>query len=375
MIPSGNENRGGAVTSHDVARLAGVSQATVSRVLRQDPKVRPETRDRVLRVLAETRYEPNAAARAFRTRRSGAIGVVVARLSYQLYPAMLESIGARLAGLGQRMIVWDSEYGGDLPASQALRQGIVDGVILTASTRESEFLNQIASPQAPVVLINRTVEGYPSDQVSSDNLGGGRRVAEYLLGTGRQRIALIGGIQRASTIRDRERGFREALQVAGVELLPHYYRRSETFSHASGHEAATRLLELGSPPDAIFCVNDVLALGAIDGARSLGARVPEDLWVIGYDDIELASWGAYDLTTVRQPMEQMVAQAIDLLLAKIAKPDKPLVYKCFPNELVIRRSTGRQPFPRENPRENGAFEGRTGPIAPVAQEEPDRAPG
>ena len=113
-----------------------------------------------------TRYEPNAAARAFRTRRSGAIGVVVARLSYQLYPAMLESIGARLAGLGQRMIVWDSEYGGDLPASQALRQGIVDGVILTASTRESEFLNQIASPQAPVVLINRTVDGYPSDQVS-----------------------------------------------------------------------------------------------------------------------------------------------------------------------------------------------------------------
>ena len=96
MIPSGIENRGGAVTSHDVARLAGVSQATVSRVLRQDPKVRPETRDRVLRVLAETRYEPNAAARAFRTRRSGAIGVVVARLSYQLYPAMLESIGARL---------------------------------------------------------------------------------------------------------------------------------------------------------------------------------------------------------------------------------------------------------------------------------------
>lgn len=375
MIASGNENRGGAVTSHDVARLASVSQATVSRVLRQDPKVRPETRDRVLRVLAETRYQPNAAARAFRTRRSGAIGVVVARLSYQLYPAMLESIGARLAGLGQRMIVWDSEYGGDLPASQALRQGIVDGVILTASTRESEFLNQIASPQAPVLLINRIVDNYPSDQVSSDNLGGGRRVAEYLLCTGRQRIALIGGIQRASTIRDRERGFHEALQLAGVELLPHYYQRSETFSHASGHEAAIRLLELGSPPDAIFCVNDVLALGAIDGARSLGARVPEDLWVIGYDDIELASWGAYDLTTVRQPMEQMVAHAIDLLLAKIANRDKPLTYTCFPNELVIRRSTGRQPFPRENPRENDAFEGRTGPVAPMAQGEPDRTLG
>lgn len=345
MIASANPANASAVTSHDVARLAGVSQATVSRVLRQDPKVRPSTRERVLRVLAETRYEPNAAARTFRTNRSGSVGVVVARLSYQLYPVMLEAIGAQLAHLGQRMIVWDSEHGGDLPASRALRQGIIDGVILTAATRESEFLQDTVSPQAPVVLVNRTVAGYPSDQVSSDNLGGGQRVAEYLLRNGRQRIALIGGIPRASTIRDREQGLRETLQRAGLELPPHFYERSETFSHASGQEAVTRLLELGTPPDAIFCVNDVLALGAIDGARALGVRVPDELWVVGYDDIELASWGAYDLTTVRQPMGQMVAHAIDLLLAKIAKRDKPLEYKCFPNELVIRRSTARQPFP------------------------------
>ena len=344
-VGSANAASPNAVTSHDVARMAGVSQATVSRVLRQDPKVRPATRDRVLRVLTETRYEPNAAARAFRTNRSGSVGVVVARLSYQLYPVMLEAIGAQLARLGQRMIVWDSEHGGDLPASRALRQGIVDGVILTAATRESEFLQDIRSPQSPVVLVNRTVDDYPSDQVSSDNLGGGMRVAEYLLRNDRRRIALIGGIPRASTIRDRERGLRETLQRAGVDLLPHFYERSETFSHASGQDAVTRLLELGTPPDAIFCVNDVLALGAIDGARALGVRVPEDLWVVGYDDIELASWGAYDLTTVRQPMEQMVAHAIDLLLAKIANRDKPLAHKCFPNELVIRRSTARQPFP------------------------------
>jgi LacI family transcriptional regulator len=341
----GNAASVSAVTSHDVARLAGVSQATVSRVLRQDAKVRPETRARVLRVLAETRYEPNAAARTFRTNRSGSVGVVVARLSYQLYPVMLEAIGAQLARLGQRMIVWDSEHGGDLPAGRALRQGIIDGVILTAATPDSELLQDIVSPQAPVVLVNRTVDAYPSDQVSSDNIGGGQRVAEYLLGNGRQRIALIGGVPRASTIRDRECGFREALQRAGVDLPPHFYERSETFSHASGQEAATRLLELGTPPDAIFCVNDVLALGAIDGARALGVPVPENLWVVGYDDIELASWGAYELTTVRQPMQQMVAHAIDLLLARIARRDKPLEHKCFPNELVIRRSTGRRPFP------------------------------
>ncbi|MFO1199209.1 MAG: LacI family DNA-binding transcriptional regulator [Burkholderiaceae bacterium] len=346
-MPDERERAPGApvLTSHEVARLAGVSQSTVSRVLREDRRVSPATRERVLKVLAETRYEPNAAARAFKTSRSDAIGVVVARLSYQLYPAMLETLGAQLARQGLRMIVWDSEHGGDLPASRALRQGIVDGVILTAATRESPFLDDVCSPQAPVVLVNRTVDDYPSDQVSSDNLGGGARVAQYLLACGRRRIALVGGIPRASTIRHREQGFRDALAAGGVELPPHYCQRSETFSHASGQEAAVRLLELGTPPDAIFCVNDVLALGAMDGARSLGVRVPEDLWVVGYDDIELASWGAYDLTTVRQPMDQMIACAIELLRARIAQRERPLERRCFPNEMVIRRSTGRQPFP------------------------------
>jgi len=332
---------GAAVTSHDVARLAQVSQATVSRVLRGDPRVRPATRERVLKVLAETRYEPNAAARAFRGGRTGSIGVVVARLSYQLYPAMLEAIGAQLARLNQRMIVWDSDHGGDAPAIRAYRQGIVDGVILTAATGDSEFLREVPASGAAVVLLNRVVSEYGSDQVESDNLDGGRRVAQYLVACGRRRIALLGGIPRASTIRNRERGFREALRERGVELAPHYGFRSDSFSHASGVQAAQRLLELASPPDAIFCVNDVLAMGVMDGARARRARVPEDLWIVGYDDIELASWGAYDLTTVRQPMEQMVAQAIELLLARIAERERPIVRSCLANELVIRSSTAR----------------------------------
>ncbi len=124
------------MTSHDVARVAGVSQATVSRVLRKDPKVRPETRDRVLSALLQTGYEPHALARSFRTRRADAIGVVVARLSYQLFPAMLEALGQRIAESGLRMVVWDAEFGGDLPASKALKQGLVDGVILLAATHE-----------------------------------------------------------------------------------------------------------------------------------------------------------------------------------------------------------------------------------------------
>jgi LacI family transcriptional regulator len=332
-------------TSHDVARLAGVSQTTVSRVLRQDPTVGEATRQRVMQALAELRYQPNAAARAFRTRRADSIGVVVGRLSNQIYPAMLEMIGARLAGLGQRMIVWDSEYGGDTQASQALRQGIVDGIILTTITQDSPFIQEVCSAQAPVVLVNRTIDGYPSDQVSSDNSLGGSRVADYFVQCGRRRIAMISGPQLASTIRDREQGFRAALRRAGVDLPPHYYQQPAAFSHVSGCDAAMRLLELAAPPDAIFCANDVLALGALDGARRLGVRVPDDLWVVGYDDIEIASWDAYDLTTVRQPMEQMVARAIELLLARIKDASRPVDCECYASELVIRGSTGRQPCP------------------------------
>lgn len=341
-----NQGRPIARTSHEVARLAGVSQATVSRVLRDDPKVRPDTRARVLKVLAETRYEPNAAARAFKTNRAGSIGVVVAKLSYQLYPAMLEAISAQLVRRGLRMVVWDSEHEGELPAARALRQGIVDGVILTGATDQSAFLREIDAPGSPVLLLNRTVKDYPCDQVCSDNLAGGRRVAEYMVANGRQRIAMIAGVPRASNIRDRGRGFSEGLAAAGIELPPHFVLRSDAFSYASGRELGVRLLELSTPPDAIFCVNDVLALGAIDAARSLGLNVPQDLWVVGYDDIELASWGAYDLTTVRQPMEQMITHAIDQLLRRIAEPDRPPEFSCFPNEMVIRSSTGRQPFPR-----------------------------
>ncbi len=337
---------GRALTSHDVARMAGVSQATVSRVLRDDPGVRAETRERVRRILAEVDYQPNAAARSFRTHRAGAIGVVVARLSYQIYPAMLELIGARLDALGQQMVVWDAEHGdGDRHASRALRQGGVDGVILTACTRESPFIRDVCSPQAPVVLVNRAVDGYPSDQVSSDNLDGGRRAAEYFIGGGRQRIAMIGGVQQASPIRDREAGFRQALAAGGRPLAAHYYQRAEGFTHRAGLAAALRLLELQAPPDAIFCANDMLALGAIDAARTLGRPIPDALWVVGYDDVEMAAWPAFDLTTFRQPMDEMIGYAVARLMNRIEEPDRAIEHKTFANELVIRRSTGRRSVP------------------------------
>src|SRR5690606_7439173 len=172
-------------------------------------------------------------------------------------------------------------------------------------------------------------------------------VAQYFLQTGRKRIALIGGSQHISTIRDRERGFRDALTEAGRALNPNYYQRPVAVSHADGREATIRLLELGRPPDALFCANDVLALGALDGARARRVRVPEDLWIVGYDDIEISSWESYDLTTVRLPMRQMVVHAVERLLRKIEHRDAPREHIVFENELVIRGSTAGTPWPEQ----------------------------
>ena len=328
-----------APTSREVARLAGVSQATVSRVLHGHPAVRSDTRERVRQALAQVDYQPNLMARAMKTSRSGSVGVVVARLSNPLYPALLQEISTALHRQDLRMMVWDAEHDGERPAGVALRQGLIDGIIVTTATEHSPLPLEAAASGAPVVLINRTVSGVPSDQVSSDNLDGGRQIARYLSRAGRRRIALISGPQEASTIRDRAQGFRQALDEAGVPLTSRYVEHVEVFSHAAGRDAVLRLLELPRPPDAVFCANDVVALGAIDGVRSRGARVPEDIWIVGYDDIEMAGWGAYDLTTVRQPLAEMAALAAALLVQRIAGAGGTPATHCLPNELVIRGST------------------------------------
>jgi LacI family transcriptional regulator len=325
------------VTSRDVARVAGVSQATVSRVLQGSPNVTGHTRARVLRALEETGYTPNVLARAMKTRRTGTIGVVVASITNPFYPEILEVLTERLAEVGRRMILW-STGPGEASAIEAIRQGLVDGVVFTAVTAESAPLAAALAQDAPVVLVNRGIHGVDCDQVTSDNVEGGRAVARYLAAGGHAHPALIGGPLATSTAVEREEGFRA--ELAG--LPPERFRRGD-FSHAAGHAAMTSLLSTASPPTAVFCVNDLTAFGALDAARALGVRVPEDLWLVGYDDVDMASWEAFDLTTVRQPMGEMVAEALALLLARIAEPDRAAVHRRFPSRLIVRGSTAHVP--------------------------------
>lgn len=338
-----------AVTSTDVARRAGVSQATVSRVLAGSERVTEATRSRVLEAMDDLGYAPNLVARAMKTRRTSSVGVVVSQLRNPFYPEALLAIGEALRRSGQRMVLFSADATED-SALDAIRQGLVDGVLFTSGTADSPALREAVSVGAPVVLFNRSVADLPGDQVTSDNLGGGAAVAEHLVAAGHRRIGFLGGLPGPSTTTERASGFLGRLAELGVHLAPEL-AADGPLSYESGDERIGRLLEDPEPPTAVFCVNDITALGAIDGARRRGIAVPERLSVIGYDDIEQAGWAAFRLTTVRQPIAAMADRAVDLLLERIADPGLPPRHERFPAELVVRDSAA-SPHPR--PSEPGA---------------------
>jgi LacI family transcriptional regulator len=328
-----------SVTSDDVARVAGVSQATVSRVLHGSPRVTAATREKVLRAVATTGYQPNLLARAMRTRRTGTVGVVVARITNPFYPEALDALGACLAAAGQRMVLWDSDRAGEDAALEAVRQGMVDGVLFTTATAESQTLAEALARNAPVVLFNRGIPGAGCDQVTSDNERGAAAAARHLVHLGHTRIGLIGGPPLASTARDRASGFRRALAELGAPLGERLCRDGD-FSHDGARQAIRELLALPRPPTAVFCVNDLSAFGAVDGARELGVDVPGGLSVIGYDDVAMAAWQSYRLTTVSQSLPRMAARAVEFLLDRIAAPELPVRVERLAGELVCRATTG-----------------------------------
>lgn len=198
-----------------------------------------------------------------------------------------------------------------------MEERTVDGLIFTTATEE---LPAGAGAAGPVVLLHRGLTNSPYDQVTTDNVQGGRLVANYLRGTGHRRIGYIAGPGLPSTSRDRARGFTERLGELGLPLdarLTVY----GGFVHDTSRAAMRDLLKLPDAPTAVFCANDLTALGALNGAVSLGRRVPDDVWVVGYDDIAMAAWDSFDLTTVRQPTVDMSRAAVQLLLERIEDPE------------------------------------------------------
>ena len=311
------------VTAVDVAERAGVSQSAVSRVFTPGASVSPQTKNKVLKVAMELGYRPNSLARAMVSGKSRMIGLVVAYLQNQFYPEAIEKLSKAMQERNYHLLVFmTSKTEGDVSeVFEEILDYQVDGIIAASVALSSDLSERCANAGVPVVLFNRSQDDDSLSSVTSENYQGGRKIAEHLIATGHQRISFIAGWEGASTQRDRQAGFIDALQDAGVDL---WSRGVGNFVMEDAKAATLGMFADGveNGPDAIFVANDHMAFAVMDTLRfELGIAVPEQVSVIGYDDVPAASWPSYDLTTVRQPTNQMVTATVDLLLAQVENTD------------------------------------------------------
>ncbi len=325
------------ITSADVARLAGVSQSAVSRVFTPGASASPQTVVKVRAAAESLGYRPNVLARAMITGRSRIIGLVVAYLENQFYPVALERLSSALQDRGYHILIFMAGNGTDKVGKvvDELLDYQVDGIVTASVAMTNDLTLRCQAAGIPVVMFNRGQNDPRLSEVTSNNRLGGRRVAEFLIAGGHRRIAHIMGWQGSSTGRDRAEGFREGLAAAGLEP---FAMVDGEYSRERAAEVARAMCAGPERPDAIFVGNDHMAFAVIDElVHRMGLRVPEDVSVVGYDDVPMAAWPAYDLTTIRQPVDEMVDATVPTLLGQIEGDTEPHHHR-IDGPLVIRRS-------------------------------------
>lgn len=333
-----NASRGKRATSYDVARLAAVSQSAVSRAFTPDAYISPAMRKKVLAAARQLGYQPNAIARGLTTSRSRVVALFMPNIGNPIYPFVLQTFSHRLRGHGRQILL--------LPLVEDAKEALacmlqyqIDGLVITAASPlalSKALARKCLAAGIPVVLFNRYFADLKVASVNCDNARGGALAAEVLHGAGHRRFAFIGGPEETSTHVDRCRGFAERLRALGaaaplIETGPYTYD--------GGHAAGMRLFGRPDRPDAIFCANDVLAIGALDAARvGHGLQVPRDVSIIGFDGAPMAAWAGNDLTTIALRLEAMVESTVDLLLRAIDGQRAGSEPIRIPGDLVIRNS-------------------------------------
>lgn len=333
------------VTSLDVARLAQVSQSAVSRCFTPGASVSEVTRAKVEDAARKLGYRPNAIARTLITRRSRIIGVVMSYLENQFYPVVLEKLSQRLQRDGYHVLLFIADSREADAVLNEILQYQIDGLVLASTSLSSALALRCNDAGIPVVLFNRTIrDGNTASSVTTDNLLGGRLVAEYLLQSGHRRIAYIAGMEDSSTNLDRERGFREGLADQGQRC---FARAVGNYDFETAKGAARQLFSVdpSERPDAVFVANDHMAMAVMDTLRiELGLRIPEDVSVVGYDNVKQAGWGSYQLSSVEQDADSMIEATASLLVEQIegAVQSRAVV---LPTRLIVRGSSA----PRNTP--------------------------
>ncbi|KRA99895.1 LacI family transcriptional regulator [Devosia sp. Root685] len=325
------------VTSSQVARRAGVSQSAVSRTFTPGASISPKTRAKVMAAAKELGYRPNAIARSLITNRSRIIAVVMAYLENLFYPDVLEELGRLLAKENYRLLLFTGFMDRDSdPIFDQLMQYRVDGIVLASTSLSSELSEECAAAGIPVVLFNRTTERDAVSSVTTRNREGGRRVAEFLVAGGHKKFGYISGLESSSTNRDRFAGYKEGLAEAGhTEIMVEV----ANYDRAEAEAAARKMLSREDRPDALFVANDHMAVAVMDVARhELGLAVPEDLSIVGYDDVGPARWTSYGITSMSQPLKRMVEATVSILMEQISSGEIEAEHRILNGELVVRTS-------------------------------------
>jgi DNA-binding LacI/PurR family transcriptional regulator len=337
QLPARAEPERRPATAHEVARLAGVSQSAVSRVFTAGASVSPETRAKVLEASKHLGYRPNLVARSLITRRSHIIGVAVPETVNPYYAAALEALSIAFARVGYRVLLFSSNpAAGSDPILEEVLRYRVDALVLISTSLSSHFADECMQIGLPVVLLNRKTDSSSVSSVTGENQHGARLIAAFLLAGGHRRFAYLAGVEQSSTSRDREEGFFDYLAEHKVR---HIDRQVGNFTAAESAVALRRLLSSSEPPDAIFCANDYMALTAINIAQvEFGLRIGQDLSIVGFDNIEMASWPMFGLTTYSQPIAAMVEQVVSIVEGQLQGQDVGAVQHVTHGQLFVRTS-------------------------------------
>ena len=312
-----------AATLHDVARIAGVSIKTVSNVINDYPHIRPATREKVEQAIAELGYTPNLTARNLRSGRTGAIALAVPDLALSYFAELAAEVIAEAERSG--MVVLIEQTGGDrakeLELLSSPRLKLTDGLIFSALGMGQEDAARLAVPY-PLVLLGERIFDGPVDHITMQNVEGARAATEYLLASGRRRIAVVGAHEGEviGSAGLRLRGYREALEAAGVPYDDGIVAYTTTWHRSNGARAMNDLLSRDVEFDAVFGLNDTLALGAMRAMQEAGIHVPDDVSVVGWDDLDEAQYSIPSLATVDPGRPWIARTAVQTLLARIAAP-------------------------------------------------------
>jgi LacI family transcriptional regulator len=332
------------VTIRDVARLSGVSPMTVSRVINESGRVRPDTRRHVEEAISELGYVPSRLARGLSRQRTGTLAVIVPDVANPFFTMIVRAAEEVARRADYRVILCDTraDLSVERDAVEELIAHRVEGIVIApVNNRSSAHLRRLDRFGVPSVLVDRTLPGVDCDAVVGDSVGGARQLVEHLIALGHRRIGLIVESDEVSTARDRRQGYEAALESAGIPLDPALVAVDAAADPRGGYAGMRRLLELEERPTAVFTVNNLVALGAIEAVRAAGLEVPDDVALVCFDDIEYASRLYPFLTAMEQPAEMFGTLATQLLLDRLQGrgPARRHVV-VLPGKFILRRSCG-----------------------------------